>query len=79
MMKLLGKFLCLIGLHRWKPMGYNSYYNPTPVNQCQRCGKGTQIHLSSGGATINYSKEYCEEMKQIIAFFQRREEERCEK
>lgn len=41
----MNKLLCVIGLHRWTTVGYNSVLNPMPVERCERCGRGRQFHM----------------------------------
>ena len=37
--KLLGKILCLCGLHKWMFVADNNIFPFTPYEYCERCGK----------------------------------------
>lgn len=37
--KLLGKILCLCGLHKWMFVEDNNIFPFTPYKYCKRCGK----------------------------------------
>lgn len=51
------KWLCKIGIHKYRPFGYNSLVLPLPILRCDRCGKGVQYCM---GYTNAYTKEQLE-------------------
>ena len=55
------RWLCRIGVHRFRPYAYNSFVNPFPVEECTRCGIGQQFHLA--GFTTRYTREQMTEAR----------------
>jgi hypothetical protein len=41
---LFGRLLCMIGVHKWGAIGYDSILNPIALEQCRRCKIGRQFH-----------------------------------
>ena len=66
-----GTLGCIVGLHRWTIIGYNSILNPLPVERCDRCGIGRQFHVT--GAEFRFTREEMDEACKANARLDRQE------
>lgn len=55
------RFLCKIGIHKWREVGCGPIIDPTPLYQCQRCNIGTRMSVL--GYEVRYSAETMEEAR----------------
>jgi hypothetical protein len=55
----MAKFLCAIGIHKWRPLGIGSSMVPSNIDYCPRCMRGRERYLC---ATFRYSPEQVKEL-----------------
>ena len=63
----LNKLLCLFGCHQWHPLTSGSILNPVPVERCERCGIGRQLHWAG---EIRWSRQEMEKAQASITEYE---------
>ena len=68
---MIGRLLCWLGIHAFKPWAWNSVVEPLPIERCERCGVGRKFLTC--GAAIRYSRETMEEAARELEDLEKRD------